>query len=274
MTISIIGLGWLGLPLAEKLISKGHVLKGSTTRQDKQELLLNEGINAILFKLDPKPKGKDFESLFETDLLFINVPPSRRTQAEDFHPQQVGYLKQLAEKAGVKKIIFVSSTSVYPTENQIARENDLLDKGNTGNISIWEAENILENQKNYDLTVIRFGGLLGDDRVPGRYFSGKEEVAADPPVNYIHRTDAIRAVEWIMEKGLWNQTFNIVCPLHPSKKAVFEKNAKDLGFLPPKSYKPKNATNWKCISPEKFLNTGFKFQYENPLSFKYTAGEK
>ena len=148
-----------------------------------------------------------------------------------------------------------------------------MDKDNTGNISIWEAENIIKNQKNFDLTVIRFGGLLGDDRVPGRYFSGKEEVAGDPPVNYIHRTDAIGAVDWIIEKGLWNETYNIVCPYHPTKKAVFEKNAHDLGFPPPNTYKQKNASKWKCISPEKFINTGFKFQYEDPLTFKYTVGE-
>lgn len=38
-TISIIGLGWLGKPLAEKLQQKGFTVKGSTTDSTKLETL-------------------------------------------------------------------------------------------------------------------------------------------------------------------------------------------------------------------------------------------
>lgn len=85
------------------------------------------------------------------------------------------------------------------------------------------AENLLWKNKTYDLTVIRFGGLLGDNRIPGKYFSGKENVPGHPPVNYIHRKDAVNAVLWIIEKNLWNETYNIVCPKHPEKRPFRKK---------------------------------------------------
>ncbi|WP_258929290.1 hypothetical protein [Flavobacterium davisii] len=37
--ISLLGCGWLGLPLAESLIKKGYEIKGSTTNLDKIPLL-------------------------------------------------------------------------------------------------------------------------------------------------------------------------------------------------------------------------------------------
>ncbi|WP_321539617.1 NAD(P)-binding domain-containing protein [Flavobacterium piscinae] len=42
--ISILGCGWLGMPLAKHLLQKGYSIKGSTTTETKLELLQNEGI--------------------------------------------------------------------------------------------------------------------------------------------------------------------------------------------------------------------------------------
>lgn len=33
-TVSILGCGWLGLPLAEQLLAEGYSVKGSTTRAE------------------------------------------------------------------------------------------------------------------------------------------------------------------------------------------------------------------------------------------------
>lgn len=42
--ISILGCGWLGLPLAKALIENGFSVKGSTTSTDKLTALENDGI--------------------------------------------------------------------------------------------------------------------------------------------------------------------------------------------------------------------------------------
>ena len=45
--ISILGCGWLGLPLAKSLIEKGFWVNGSTTSLEKIAVLKNEGITAF-----------------------------------------------------------------------------------------------------------------------------------------------------------------------------------------------------------------------------------
>ena len=42
--IAILGCGWLGLPLAKSLLSKGYKVKGSTTSESKLEILENAGV--------------------------------------------------------------------------------------------------------------------------------------------------------------------------------------------------------------------------------------
>lgn len=269
MKISIVGLGWLGLPLADHLIKLGHQVTGSTTTTEKSDLLTKKGYNNVVLKFNPHPEGRDFQRLFETDLIVINIPPRTRTAAPTFHPEQIKFLKEMILQKKVSKVIYVSATSVYPDANQVARESDLLTKENTGNIALFDAENILWKDKTYDLTVVRFSGLLGVDRIPGRYFSGKENVDGNSPVNYIHRDDAVNLLSWIIEKNLWNETFNGVTPLHPLRKDVYEKNANELGFDPPKSYDTSGTKPWKKISGDKILGTGFEFKIPNPLDFWY-----
>lgn len=268
-SVSIIGLGWLGLPLAISLKEKGFEVKGSTTSQEKTNELNSKGISTFMLKLSPHPEGRAFLNLFESDILFVNIPPRSRTMPESFHPEQIKFIKSMAVQAGVEKIIFISSTSVYPDLNRELDEDFLLTKENTGNTSLFQAENILLHDSNYDLTIIRFGGLLGVDRIPGKYFSGKTNVVGDSPVNYIHRDDAVGISSWVIENNLWNEIFNGVAPNHPNRKLVYEKNAKDLGFAPPMDYAPVGKSQWKQISSQKIQSTGYQFQISDPLDFWY-----
>lgn len=268
MRVSIVGLGWLGEPLGDYLLLNGFEVKGSTTTAEKAFRLGKKGIKAYPFFLNPDPQGPNHESLFLADVLVINVPPQTRTATGGFYLQQIGFLRELAEKARIPRIIFISATSVYPDLNQEAVESDRLTMGNTGNSSLLQAEELLWLDKPYDLTVVRLGGLLGDNRIPGLYVSNREQVVGHAPVNYIYREDAVRLVHWIIERGLWNDTFNGVAPYHPLRREVYEKNAKMLGFAPPASYEQPEVSPWKRVSSAKLLETGFDFLHL-PLQFPY-----
>lgn len=268
MRISIVGLGWLGEPLADHLRLSGYEVKGSTTTPEKISILKEKGIIAYPFFLNPNPQGEGWEALFFTDILVINIPPNSRSQPGNFHLEQIRALRKLVEKAQVPQVIFISATSVYPDLNQEAFESDCLTVENSGNRVLLEAENLLWENKTYDLTVVRMGGLLGDNRVPGKYVSNKEKVVGHAPVNYIYREDAVRLVRWIIEKDLWNDTYNGAAPFHPLRREVYEKNAEMLGFSLPASYEQPEVSPWKTVSSEKLLQTGFHFLY-HPLHFPY-----
>ena len=271
-TISIIGLGWIGTPTANLLKDRFEVI-GSTTTSEKQEKLLSEGIDAIRFSLNPHPEGDGFNALFQSEIVIVNIPPRSRTGDGAFHLEQIKYLKSLLNNSPVKKVIFVSSTGVYPNENIEGKytEDFPVTLANTGHDTIVRAEQMMESDRNYDLTVVRFGGLLGDDRIPLRYFTGKDNVAGHTRVNFIHRSDAAKMLAWIVEKELWNETYNGVAPHHPLRRELYARISKETGIAPPASYQNEPKGNDRLISSNKIRETGFEFGFSDPLGFTYTV---
>ena len=271
-TISIIGLGWIGEPLAFYLQEKGMNVIGSTTSVEKQEKLTQKGIQAVRFSLNPHPEGVGFNALFHAEIIVVNIPPRSRSGNGAFHLEQIKYLRSLIDNSAIRKVIFVSSTGVYPEVTSAGKygEDFQISVENAGNNTIFRAEQLMAKDRNYDLTIIRFGGVMGDDRVPGKYFSGKEHVAGHTRVNFIHRKDAVRMLAWVMEKELWNETFNGVAPIHQLRREVYEKNAADLGIAPPASYQNEPEGNDRLIDSGKIIKTGFEFDYPDPLGFRYS----
>lgn len=271
--ISIIGLGWLGKPLAKFLIEKGYQVLGSTTSLEKKRSLEEEGFETIQFSLNPHPLGVGFNSLFKSDILVVNIPPRTRSGNGEFHLEQLKYLRSLIDQSDSKKVIFVSSTGIYPeaTSPEKYKEDFPITLENTGNETLFRAENFLNKDRKFDLTLVRFGGLMGEGRIPGKYFSGKEKVNGHTRVNFIHQVDAVGILAWIIEKELWNETFNGVAPIHPFRRDIYEKNASELGIAPPASYQNEPEGNDRLISSQKILATGFQFEFPNPLDFNYTS---
>ncbi|NVJ84938.1 MAG: NAD(P)H-binding protein [Algoriphagus sp.] len=274
-TISIIGLGWIGLPLGKKLIEKDYTVLGSTTSEEKAEQLQKEGIPAVYFSLNPYPSGKAFQKLFQSEILILNIPPKSRTDGGENYLEQLKFLKGLISNSKIQKVLYVSSTGVYPNQN---REDEYLEdepifSESAGNVALWKAEQYLKEKLSQDLTILRFGGLLGDDRIPGKYFAGKEHVIGHTRVNFIHRIDAVRMMVHVLENELWNETFNGVAPLHPTRREIYEKNAAELGISLPASFTNPENEGQRIISSKKILQTGFEFSYPNPLSFSYYTNE-
>jgi UDP-N-acetyl-D-mannosaminuronate dehydrogenase len=77
--ISLLGCGWLGFPLALDLISRGFIVKGSTTSPQKIPLLKASGIDPILVQFDQFHPEPDLNELLDGDILIVSVPPGRRT---------------------------------------------------------------------------------------------------------------------------------------------------------------------------------------------------
>ncbi len=116
MIISILGCGWLGLPLAEILRDEGHVIKGSTTDPDKLEVLKGKQIDPYLIDLEPDLNEGADEEFWDADLLILNIPAGRRRDnVEEFHPRQISAVIEKVKKSSIAFVLFISSTSVYPT---------------------------------------------------------------------------------------------------------------------------------------------------------------
>ena len=271
--VSIIGLGWLGHAAGVLFQQQGYLVLGSATSQEKVAQLQQKGIDAVQFKLDPRPEGIGYLRLFDSEILIVTLPPRSRQGDGEAYLQQLAVIRELLVASAVEQVIFISSTGIYPNESNPSpyTEDEPINANNSGNSVLYRAEALMASPSNYQLTVLRMGGLMGADRIPGAYFSGKEQVVGHTRVNFIHQLDAARTIAWVVDQGLWNQTFNGVAPEHPFRREVYAKNASACGIPLPASYQEaadEKVGRW--ISSEKISATGFSFDFPNPLDFTYT----
>lgn len=272
MNVSILGCGWLGLPLAEALRDAGHTVKGSTTTEEKIQLLKGKNIQPFLLSLDPTLQCKDCKDFWQSDVLVLNIPPGRRRKnVEEYHPKQIQSVIEQIENSPVSFVVFVSSTSVYPKQAGIVSEEDAI-AGKavrpSGN-ALLKAEKMLGYADSFETTIIRFGGLYGYDRHPGKYLAGKKKMdRGNAPVNLIHCDDCVAILKTIIEKNITGQTFNAVSDGHPPRKMYYKAAAEVLGLEEP-SFAKDSRKDYKVVSNRKLKQEiGYSFKYPNPMDFK------
>lgn len=266
MTISILGCGWLGFPLAKSLLQKGFLVKGSTTTLEKMSVMENAGINAFQIALSEEEIVGGMDAfLSNSEILIIDIPPKLRGNSSEDFVQKVKNLIPFIEKSSVAKVIFVSSTSVYSDAISI----DLITEKTSPNPDtesgkqLLEAEKVLQNNSNFTTTVIRFGGLIGEDRHPIKFLAGKENLEnPEAPINLIHQVDCIGIITEILGKNCFGETFNAVSPFHPTRKVYYSKKALELNLPLPKFDESKPSVG-KIISSEK-IETVLKYTFQKP----------
>jgi len=272
LQLSIIGLGWLGSPLAEQLQQRGMVVRGSTTTPDKLAPLRQKGIDTYLLRLNPAPEG-DLQPLLDVDYLVVNIPPKAGQQGDTFHPEQMRLLADRVRSSRIKHILYVSSTSVYPELNRELVEANVVTPAQSAAPALAEAEQIwlsLADQQRA-VTIVRCAGLMGDRRIPGKYVAGRTVDSGNVPVNYIHQTDAVGLLAATIEQGLTG-TFNAVAPQHPTREAIYRKSCADFGYALPTFVTPAEPIPYKVINGDKLTKaTGYEFTYPDPLAFPYSA---
>lgn len=278
-TVSIVGCGWLGFPLAVHLLESGYnAVKGSTTSPEKLPKLRKAGIDACVAILAPEPKGQNWAGLLQTDTLIVDIPPRLSKQGGDFHPRQMRSLAALVEESPVSEIIYVSSTSVYPELSRVMREEDVTHPGESASPCLMEAEQIIASLRTEtrSATVLRCGGLMGYDRIPGKYVRGRKDIATgDVPVNYIHRDDVVAIIGKLLARGIGNETYNTVAPEHPTRRSIYEKSCRDQGWELPTFMEPEYPVPYKEVSSKKIIRyLGRTFSYPDPLQFPYQASPK
>ena len=264
--ISIIGCGWLGLPLAEDLINTGHLVKGSTTSSDKIERLKTAGILPFLISISEDGiTGPIEDCLKKSEILIINIPPGLRKNHEADFIKKMNLLCRHIENSDIKKVLYISSTSVYEEDDDIPiiTEKSAPNGQSYSAKQLIGAEQVFKTNSNFKTTLLRFGGLIGGDRNPAKYLSGQTQVKdPDGPVNLIHQKDCIAIIKSILKNEHWNTDFNAAAPQHPTRKTYYTALC-DMQNLPLPQFDHTTKSKGKIISSnkvERILNYNFQHQ--------------
>lgn len=220
--ISIVGCGWLGLPLSESLQKSYEV------------------------KCFSRETTKDDSAFWQTDTLIIAI------NTKDNYLNTLQKISTLTKTSA--NIILMSSTSVYREFDKAIDEDVLITQIGKQK----EAEELIQSLREKVL-VLRLGGLMGDDRISGKWKS--VSTFSDGPVNYIHKEDVIGIVHYLIDRGVNEGIYNLVAPEHPLRSVVHKKNAKqfslELGTF--------EGLTQRVVENKKLK--GYKFLHPNPLDF-------
>jgi len=259
--ISILGCGWLGLPLAKALLNNGFSVKGSTTSSSKLDDLEKQGILPFLMELQPNTIDGDIRTfLKESEIVIIDIPPKLRSNSSEDFVGKIQTLIPFIEQSDVQNVLFVSSTSVYGEDNDLVTEETPLNPDSEGGRQLVIVEQLLQSNPHFQTTILRFGGLVGSDRNPIRMLSGKENLPnGNAPINFIHQTDCIGIIQKIIALNCWNETFNAVSPYHPTREEYYSKKAQEWQLIAP-TFDPTSLGTGKRISSDK-LQTILKYTF-------------
>jgi len=271
--VSIVGCGWLGLPLAKCLIEEGHDVKGSTTRLERIVELEAVGVHAFQLKAgNGRWQGDGLIDFLACDILIIAIPPGTKRNPESTHAEEVKALMQVISdsKINIQKVIYVSSTSVYKNSNRIVMESDVIEEVDAENKILFRAEKHIQSSAIKDKLILRLGGLTGYERMLGRFFAGKAELeGGNEPVNLVHRDDVISVILFLLKNESVSLVLNVCSPLHPSRKDFYTQLCERFDLAQP-IFPEQLHADWKEISTERLSRLGYSWIFPDPYQYSYT----
>jgi nucleoside-diphosphate-sugar epimerase len=249
--VSVLGCGWLGKSLSISLLDEGYSVKGSTTTEEKLELLEMNNITPYIVNIS---EFEEFDSFLNSDILIILITS-----------KDVGGFQNLIsqiESSDVQKVIFISSTSVYGRLNKVMTEEDVVLK-----TPLTEIEDLFRQNNFFETTIIRFAGLFGDERHPSNWFKNGRKIPQPKGfVNMIHKEDCIEIIHTIIDQNCWGQTFNACSNHHPTRREFYTLAKLSRDFEVPE-FEDNEVYEWKIISSKKLQDVlDYTFIHDDLLS--------
>lgn len=264
MKVAVIGAGWLGFSLSKALQKQGLEVVASKRDKEQAEKLTFDGLDTFAYQLGDKlPDALQLCSHF-----VINIGAGRRGFKKELFEQQMQQLMQQCLNTADKRLLFISTTSVYGEANKVFVEDTTPEPISDSAKAHVVIEQYLQQKFPQQASILRLAGLIAEDRHPVYYLEGKKDItAAHKMVNLVHRDDAVAAIRAVLDKQLWGEVFHLCATAHPSRKNYYTKAAEVLELVPPvfldESDQP---TMGKCIDPAATLEKlGLTLQYASPF---------
>jgi len=119
--------------------------------------------------------------------------------------------ESLSKLKTTTQVIFLSSISFYNGKKLVIQAEELLQK-------------LCKNA-----VILRLGGLMGYNRIAGKYTAGKL-LPYNSRTNYVHRDDVVAIIQKVIALDVQKNIFDIVAPQQTTKKKIFLQNAKQFDF--------------------------------------------
>lgn len=222
--ITIFGCGWLGKQIALSFLKEGNKVFGSNRSKENEEQLMKLGVIPFEYHLSPDYIEIDTRIINETSLLVLSLPPLKGIKIEDYAMALQNIVLQFHDTV---KVIFTSSTGIYPQKDGNYNEDYAFDGIERLN-ELYLAEKGLKSFLGNRLTILRLGGLIGPNRHPIKYLSGRLiENNGSCPVSLVDSRDVVRLIHYLQDQDVFGEIFNISFPVKLSKSQYYSVIAKN-----------------------------------------------
>ena len=268
-TISIVGCGWLGMPLAVALQDSGYRVFGTLRDLSKIQENKHSGINFYPLLLSPEMTTlpESTSDFWKADLFIVTIPPSNA----EYYCKGISILIEVLEKQQKKiTIIYTSSTGVYGKAIGLIDETALPNPDRASSKAVYECEKLLLGKKDiFNICILRLAGLVGPDRVPGRFFAAKKNLnTGKSPVNLVHLNDCIEIIKAIIKNNIVNGIFNVCADLHPTHQEFYPQQAVLFGLEAPEYSDSSPDADMKIIDNTLLKNKiAYQYLYPDPMRF-------
>jgi len=224
----IVGCGYLGRRVAERLGLQGNKFRGVVRSVASARVLATQGIEHQLMDLDHPPLPEI--QLQGVDLFYFAPPPRA-----GYRDQRVRNLVEaFATRGNPRRVVYLSTTGVYGNcrgawVDESQPVNPVVDRARRR----WDAEQCLRAWHDADggeLIVLRVAGIYGPGKLPlDRLRKGLPMVREQeaPFSNRIHIDDLVEVCVAAMEQGRDGETYN-VSDGHPSTMTDYFNRIADL----------------------------------------------
>ncbi|MDR9829307.1 NAD-dependent epimerase/dehydratase family protein [Vibrio sp. FNV 38] len=266
MKIVVVGGGWLGSPLSLYLMKAGHQVLVTKTTSAGSENLHNLGLDSCVLDLN-RTQDKDSQNTikrFQPDMIIGCFPPGLRSVQPSRYVENWQAMVDLCQSSFAKKVIMISTTGVYPSEDEEMHENlnlehQILD----AKAQLLRKAELEVANSGIDYTILRCSGLIGPQRHPARFAQLLKSISDRAAANMVHLDDVIGAIDFIVSHfddeletcGI----FNVTTPNTVSKYAFYERAIACLDE--PISLPPPTHNGNKKIIADKLIALGYDYKY-------------
>jgi len=204
----IIGCGYVGLPLALRLVEQGHEVSGWVHSAASAGLLAGHHLRRVI--AGSVADGEMWDAVNENVDLVIHCASSGRGGIGAYEEVFLqGVLMMNARQPNARRF-FVSSTSVYgQTQGEVVTEGSPGDPATETGRILREAEKAALAS---GATVVRSSGIYGPNRgvLFEKFRRGEAVIEGDGTrwINQIHQRDLVSALAHLFESGAPGEIYN------------------------------------------------------------------
>jgi nucleoside-diphosphate-sugar epimerase len=274
MRALVIGCGYVGTPLAKRLVDLGHEVWGIRRTAESAAELQQLGI---------KPFAADISQPGALDALpgsfdwVVNLVSSGKGGAAEYRQVYVEGNRNLIEwarKQPVKKIVYTSSTSVYAqNDGSAVKETSVAAPTTETSQILVEAEKVLiEAAPAIASVVLRVAGIYGPDRghLFKQYLKNETKIPGQGAriINMIHRDDLVEVIIAALKNGRAGEIYNAVDDEPVSLLHFYRWLSETLGkWMPPFASEEEEPERKRAITSKKVQNRKIKVELGAQLKY-------